>query len=390
MAMRKVSLSGVVGVLVITLLALLSAPASAQSTGGGREINVSILGSSNRFSQPVDTVDDLHAMATANRSQITHVLTVVGLANISTQVLDTLATGHVTEVTIVPGTHINWMAVKRAGRPVVLQNVRWTGRQPFDAWQFAVRANGTIYDFIVPKVCGNLSLLTVGPVSPVITRAEPRTPVPPPPPVVVARTPTPVPVPVAATRFEEPHRPWFASGFIGTQMDTSANLVSEDDVTNSVAFGGQVGYMWRSKVGGEFLASFAPSVGFNNVFLADSPQVNTYMGNVIGAVPFGRDRQFRPYISAGLGLIALRTTVFTSVKGNNTISANDSRLGSNIGGGMMAFTGRIGVRADVRHYSATSSNGAVFFQGESPNDLTRALLSGLEFWRTDVGVAFRW
>src|SRR5262249_31174481 len=133
MGMRKVSLTGVVGTLVLTLLAMLSASASAQSTGGGREISVSILGSSNRFSQPVNTVNDLHAMTTANRRQITHVLTVVGLANISTQVIDTLATGHVTEVTIVPGTHINWMAVKRAGRPVVLQNVRWTGRQPFDA-----------------------------------------------------------------------------------------------------------------------------------------------------------------------------------------------------------------------------------------------------------------
>jgi len=386
--MRKISLSGVVGMLVTMLLAMLSAPASAQP--GGREISVSVLGSSNRFSQPLGTVDDLHAMAIANRVQITHVLTVVGLADISPQVIDTLTTGHVTEVTIVPGTHINWMAVKRAGRPVVLQNVRWTGRQPFDAWQFAVKANGTTYDFIVPKVCGNLSLLTVGPVSPVITRVEPATPIPPPPPVVVARTPTPRPVPVAATPYEESHRPWFASGFIGTQMDTSAELVSADDVTNSVAFGGNIGYMWRSKIGGEFLASFAPSVGFNDVFLANTPQVNTYMGNVIGAVPFGHDGRFRPYISAGLGLIALRTTVFTSVRGNATISTNDSRFGSNIGGGMMAFDGRWGVRGDVRHYSATTSNDAVFFPGESPDDLTRGLLSGLSFWRADVGVAFRW
>jgi hypothetical protein len=56
----------------------------------------------------------------------------------------------------------------------------------------------------------------------------------------------------------------------------------------------------------------------------------------------------------------------------------------------MVFAGRVGVRADVRHYSATTSNDAVFFKGESPGDLTSALLSGLEFWRTDVGVAFRW
>jgi outer membrane protein W len=391
MAMRTVSRDGVVAMLTM-LLALASAPAGAQSTNGGREINVSVLGSSNRFSQPVRTVDDLRAMANANRNQLTHVMMMAGLANISTQVLDTLIAGHVTETTIAPGSHFYWMAMKRAGRPVVLQNVRWTGRQPFEAWQFAVRANGTTYGFVVPKVCGNLSLLTVAASSPVITRApEPRTPLPPPPPpAVVAITPTPPPAHVATTTHEASYRPWVASGFIGTSFDTSTNLVSEDDVTNSVAFGGQISYMWWDKVGGEFLASFAPSVGIANAFLADTPHVNTYMGNVIGSVPFGRNRQFRPYISAGLGAIAMRTTVFASVKGIDTISANDSRFGSNIGGGLMVFGGRVGVRADMRHYSATTSTDAVLFKGESPSDLTSALLSGLSFWRTDVGVAFRW
>ena len=115
MAMRKFSLSGVVGTLVITLLAMLSAPASAQSTGGAREIRVSVLGSSNRFSQPVNTVDDLRAMANVNRNQLAHVLTIAGLANISTQVIDTLIVGHVSELTIAPGTHIYWMAIKRSG-----------------------------------------------------------------------------------------------------------------------------------------------------------------------------------------------------------------------------------------------------------------------------------
>src|SRR5262249_15408467 len=207
--------------------------------------------------------------------------------------------------------------------------------------------------------------------------------------ILVTRTPTPPPARVAATTVAGPHRPWIASGFIGTSLDTSANLVSEDDVTNSLAFGGQIGYMWRSKVGGEFLASFAPSVGFNNVFLADNPNVNAYMWNAIGAVPFGRNRQFRPYLSAGLGAITLHATVFSGAKGIDT-SASDSRFGWNIGGGLIVFAGHVGVRADVRHYSATTSNDAALIKGESPSDLTAALLSGLEFWRTGVGVAFRW
>ncbi len=389
MAIRRACLSGVVGLQVTTLLALLSAPATAQSTNGGREIRVSILGSSNRFSQPVRTVDDLHAMVMANWRQLTHVLTTAGLGNLSTQVLDTLAAGHVTETTIAPGTQIRWMAIKRSGTPVVLNNVRWTGGQSFRAWQFAVSSSGMIYDFIVPMVCGNLSLLTVSP-----ARRLTEAPAPPPPPAVVDRTPPPPPPAYAPTTTyssdDDDYRPWLASGFIGTSLDTSTDLVSENDVTNGVAFGGQIAYLWRERVGGEFLATFAPSVGFGNVFLADTPHVNTYMGNVIGSWRFGDDGQFRPYASGGVGAIALHTTVFTSARGIDTTSTNVSRFGANIGGGLMVFSDHFGIRGDVRRYSATTSNDVVVIRRGSPGDLTRALLSGLSFWTADVGVAFRW
>ena len=184
-----------------------------------------------------------------------------------------------------------------------------------------------------------------------------------------------------------------ASAFIGSAFDTSGDVVNENDVTNSLAWDGQIGYLWRGRVGGEFMASFAPSFGFDtlNLFLEDNPRVNTYMANVVGAVPFGTDHQFRPYISAGVGAITLRSTVFTDVSEINTASTNLSRFGSNIGGGLMIFAGHVGVRADVRHYTTSASNNIPhLIQGESPTDISRALLAGLEFWRTDVGVAFRW
>src|SRR5262245_66529894 len=116
MAMRQVSVRGIarVGILVTAVLAMHVAPARAQSNGGGREIKVSVLGSTNRFSRPMKSVDDLRAMADTNRTQITQVMTRVGLADISSQVVDTLTTGDVTETTIAPGTHLQWMAIKRA------------------------------------------------------------------------------------------------------------------------------------------------------------------------------------------------------------------------------------------------------------------------------------
>ena len=178
-------------------------------------------------------------------------------------------------------------------------------------------------------------------------------------------------------------------------MDTNLTLntaIPEEDVNGSLAFGGQIGYMWSRYVGAEFTADFAPDTNINNAFLADEPHVNSYMGNVVGAIPF-RDGQFRPYITAGLGAIMMHARVFTSpdITNLDTATSTQTRFGSNIGGGLWIFSsGTIGVRADVRHYTAKATNNPDLLLLGSPSDVTKALVSGLSFWRTDVGVAFRW
>ena len=110
--------------------------------------------------------------------------------------------------------------------------------------------------------------------------------------------------------------------------------------------------------------------------LSRSPEVSTIIGSSTA--------------ESSLGAIALHTNVFTSVRGIDTTSTNLSRFGSNLGGRLMVFADHVGVRGDVRHYSATTSDDVVPIRRGSAGDLTRALLSGLQFWRADVGVAFRW
>jgi hypothetical protein len=413
--MRNVSVRGIVrlGILVTTVLAMQLAPARAQSTNGGREIKVSVLGTSNRFSQPMHTVADLRAMANTNRNQIEHVLTMAGLTNVSAQVIDALIAGNVTDTTVAPGSEIKWMAIKRAGRPAILQNVRWTGRQSFEAWQFTVTASGMNYNFVVPKICGNLSLLSaVAAPQPRITQAPPPPPPPPaapqPPTVVIIEpppppAPAPAPAPVVApTTVSNNRRPWIATGFVGTSMDMNLGvnplgtvLTTEDerDVSGSLAVGGQIAYV-RRYLGAEFTADFSPDANIFNAFLADEPHINSFMGNVIGSVPF-RDGQFRPYITAGLGAVMMHTRVFTSADITNldTVTSTVSRFGSNIGAGLWIFSGgNLGVRADFRHYTtrATSNPDLLLENPGSASDITRALVSGLNFWRTDVGVSLRW
>jgi len=160
----------------------------------------------------------------------------------------------------------------------------------------------------------------------------------------------------------------------------------------SLTYGGQIAYLYRGYIGGEFLADFAPTVKFSSIVLAEHPETRSYMGNVIAAWPMGPDRRFVPYGSAGVGWIAMHTTIFTSPLINSDTEAGSSdRLGADFGGGFMGFAGSWGFRADVRWFKTSTTNEVSNVNvTSSPDDLTRAFLSGLQYWRGSVGVAFRW
>ena len=397
-----------------TVLAMWVVPAFAQTRTAGsyptRETQILRLGTSQRFSMSMHTVDQLHAMVNKNRTQFNQVLSFASLSGISGQVLDALTIGAVTETTIQPGTHMEWMAMKRAGKPAIVQNVRWSGRQPFEAWQFDVTDGGYKYTFLVPKVCGNLTLLSAVAERPAgtLSEARPEPPPPPPPPPArepeppqVAAAPPPPPPPPPPPAPTHTYTPWVVSGNVGssfgTSFGTNVNTIQgtvnvDSDVPATMTYGVQVGYMWHSIFGGEFIADRAPDVGFDSLLLARQPHVNSYMGNLVAALPIGRGR-FDPYISGGFGSIGINADLFTlpDVNGNrSTVSADQSRWGYDIGGGIMAFADRRwGIRGDVRYFRGSSNN--TFTSDETREVVvTRSLLSDLGLWHGTLGLAYRW
>uniref|UniRef100_UPI0025B92999 hypothetical protein n=1 Tax=Luteitalea sp. TaxID=2004800 RepID=UPI0025B92999 len=69
--------------------------------------------------------------------------------------------GTVVECDVRPGESLEWMVFRPGGgAPAVVRNVRWAGRQPFRAYLVRVADRETSYTFLVPKDCGNLSLLS--------------------------------------------------------------------------------------------------------------------------------------------------------------------------------------------------------------------------------------
>jgi opacity protein-like surface antigen len=205
-------------------------------------------------------------------------------------------------------------------------------------------------------------------------------------------------------------RSWMASGFIGTNFGASRNssidlLGLENLDTNnstSVNFGGQVAYTARGVIGGEFLADFSPGLGtFDNVLFQKSPDVNSYMFNLIAMAPFGQVHSVDPYVSGGIGAVTLRSTIFavnpTRVVNLDTLATetiSGSRFGWDLGGGVMAWSEKNwGFRGDVRYYKTSTNDPGNNFDindiGDG-TDFTRLELAGISFWKVNTGIAFRW
>lgn len=190
---------------------------------------------------------------------------------------------------------------------------------------------------------------------------------------------------------------WLVSGSLGSDFENDA-----DDP--SVNFAGTAGWLYHGVIGGEFQANFSPDFNLNPAimtaapFLADEPSINSYMLNLIAAAPLMAGGQFQPYVSGGPGWFKMHGD---ATPGDSNIDLDKTDTGWNIGAGLMGFLGQLGVRADLRYFKVSgsefqgvdqsvlrSNHGAVVDDRES--SINANLLSGISFWRGNVGVALRW
>ena len=191
---------------------------------------------------------------------------------------------------------------------------------------------------------------------------------------------------IAAAQVDSSDSHWTASGSVGSNFGARAD-------ESSVEFGGQLAYLYRGMIGGEAIADFAPHFRINNALLAGNPAVNAYMANVIGAIPIGSEARVQPYVSGGLGGVQLRSSDIRTPAlptSNLTTSSSATKFGGNIGGGVMGFAGKVGIRADVRYFTVFDSDISTNPNISAADLFAQNLLSGLNFWRANLGVAVRW
>ncbi len=233
---------------VATALALASpAIAADQATNG--YTNAHHLGGSTSFHQPhLTTVATLKKMAVKKgmAEDIRKVLRDAGIPETADAVVAMLSGGTpsvrglycgdstpedgvLVDCDFQPGGTLEWMAYrpnlrKHDPTPGRIDKFRWAGRQPFKAFLFRVTSNGRIYTFVVPKDCGNLSLMSVTepkpqPAPPPLPSQPPPPPPPPspppPPPAPPSPPPPPPPPPPPAPAVEAKSTPFFIDALGG-------------------------------------------------------------------------------------------------------------------------------------------------------------------------------
>lgn len=176
---------------------------------------------------------------------------------------------------------------------------------------------------------------------------------------------------------------WYLVPYFGLNFGGNANFGdfpnSDDALEHQMTFGATLG--WVPKVVGlEFDLGFSPNAfedtaGDRN-FEFGTNNLTTLMANVVvGSAP---GAGFRPYASAGVGLI--RTHIESAGGLFNRLETND--FGFNVGGGISGqFTDNVGLRGDIRYFRSLQET-----ERSGPLDLG---LADFSFWRGTVGVIFR-
>jgi nucleoid-associated protein YgaU len=150
--------AALVGLLTVGLPAETFAQASAD-----RVHSVRRLGGTSRFTPAVRNIKAMQTAFARPRTQrdLTTVLNTAGLSHIEADVKKAIADGAVREVTMAPGTNLQWMALRRGGtRADILRLVRWDGPKPFPAFEFVIDDMKETYTFVIPQDCGNISLVS--------------------------------------------------------------------------------------------------------------------------------------------------------------------------------------------------------------------------------------
>ena len=133
------------------------------------------LGTSQAVFKPgPQTRDELQRMFNEHRADYEKVLRDTNWPGDPNDLFAAIQNGDFSEAQYPVGHTFEWMALRRRGVVEATGRIRWAGRDPFEAFEIRFESNGREHRFLIPKACGNLSLIQMRDAGPPPLTAVPR------------------------------------------------------------------------------------------------------------------------------------------------------------------------------------------------------------------------
>ncbi len=145
--------------LAFAVVSLTPAPASAQQHRATRLGNPAT-----RFATPLRTPEDFRMMllSEALRADVDFIERESGFTGDLQDFRRAAETAEINALQIAPGTRLKAMSTRKGGKPELLHDVLWAGKQPFEAYEFFFTSGGRRWRAISPKPCANFWLEDLG------------------------------------------------------------------------------------------------------------------------------------------------------------------------------------------------------------------------------------
>ena len=160
---------------VFAIFAIFMTAALGSTAFGQEYTDFSRLGTSNAVFKPgPQTGADLQSMFADHRADYEKVLRDTNWPGNPDDLFNAVANGDFSEAQYPVGHTFEWMAVRKRGVVQATGRIRWAGRDPFEAFEIRFESNGREHRFLIPKACGNLSLIQMRDAGPPPLTAVPR------------------------------------------------------------------------------------------------------------------------------------------------------------------------------------------------------------------------
>ncbi len=142
----------IIGVLILFSLNAFSETKKLREVGRFRFIDTN-----------VPTADLLKSMSEQYAEDIKIGFTLAGYGDLYFPFMDVVRQASYEEKELAVGEVLMWMFFRSQGKVKMVQDLEWAGTEPLPVFAFSFVHSGKNYEIVMPKACGNISLLRVEP-----------------------------------------------------------------------------------------------------------------------------------------------------------------------------------------------------------------------------------